>query len=341
MEYPLPKSFKLDFTDLKIVARGLNRPECVLALSNGRLVTAHGSGGYSVIEPNGEVRHILIRDHAQRKYVPNGIALADDGQVMFADLGAQDGGIFSIDGHGNLTTVIDKVDGVPVPPSNFVVNDRQNRLWFTVSTRQRPRNLAWNHDIADGYIAVMDQKGVRIVADNIGYTNEVIFSPDGHWLYVNETYGQKTSRFPLYEDGSLGLKEVIATYDGANFPDGLTFDAFGGIWVTCIGSNRLIVIRPNGELQVVLEDTDTEYEKMLTQKVNNKTLQPLDMSSAGRSRLANISSLAFGGPSLTTAYLGCLLDDFILSFESPVPGLVPVHWSRDIKLPLSHGQVTL
>ena len=43
-------------------------------------------------------------------------------------------------------------------------------------------------------------------------------------------------------------------------------------------------------------------------------------------RLKNISSLAFGGPDLRTAYLGCLLGDSLMSFRSPVAGQPPTHW---------------
>jgi len=43
-------------------------------------------------------------------------------------------------------------------------------------------------------------------------------------------------------------------------------------------------------------------------------------------RLKNISSLAFGGSDRQTAYLGCLLDDRIATFRSPVPGLPLPHW---------------
>jgi hypothetical protein len=43
--------------------------------------------------------------------------------------------------------------------------------------------------------------------------------------------------------------------------------------------------------------------------------------------LKNISSLAFGGPGLRTAYLGCLLDDRIAHFDAPVAGHRPYHWN--------------
>jgi len=331
MHYPLPRDFQIGFDDLRIVARGLKRPECVLALASGELIVANGNGGYSVVNSGGETKHVLVRDQKARKYLPNGIALAATGEVLFADLGEDRGGIFSIDAAGNIQPLIESLNGEPLPPSNFVVNDRDGRLWLTVSTRRKPRTIAWSHQVADGYIAVVDEAGVRIVADGLGYTNEIAFSPDGQWLYVNETYNQRTSRFPLLSGTTVGPKEILATYDHADFPDGLTFDAHGGAWITCIGSNTLYVLRPDGQLQTVLKDIDEPYARQLQAKLIAGNLSQQDMSSAGQSRLGNISSLAFGGPTLNTAYLGCLLDDCVRAFECPVPGMAPVHWHRVLK----------
>lgn len=329
MTYPLSRDFKVTYDQLRPVAAGLNRPECVLALANGKLIAANGQGGYSIVQPNGRVDHVLISNANGRKYLPNGIALMRNGRVLFADLGAEAGGIFSLDSWGHVEPVIERIGPTSLPPSNFVLNDRHGNLWFTISTQQRPRTKAWSHDVADGYIAMADQSGVRIVADGIGYTNEIAFSPDGKWLYVNETYNQRTSRFPLDTPTQLGPKEVVAQYGGADFPDGLTFDIHGGAWITCIATNRLIVIRPDGELQVVLEDTDTSYCDMLAAKLLKNELSQQDMSTAGKSRLNNISSLAFGGPNLKTAYLGCLLGREILAFDSPVAGMQLEHWKYD------------
>jgi hypothetical protein len=42
--------------------------------------------------------------------------------------------------------------------------------------------------------------------------------------------------------------------------------------------------------------------------------------------MKQISSIAFGGRDLKTAYLGNLLDDRIYSFQSPVAGQPMSHW---------------
>jgi sugar lactone lactonase YvrE len=328
VRYPLPKDFRLSFADLKVFGSGFTRPECVLALSNGELLASHGAGGYSRLLNDGTAHHSFGTGVPGRRYVPNGIALAPDGCVLFADLGEAEGGVFAFEAGGGIRPLIETIEGERLPPSNFVVVDAGDRIWFTVSTRQRPRRLAWNPYIADGFIGVLDERGPRIVADGLGYTNELAFSPDGRWVYVNETYGQRVCRFELREGPSLGPKEIVAQFEDADLPDGLTFDSSGGLWVTCVASNRLIVVRPEGDLQVVLEDTDPDHAAKISKGVRESSLSYAQMQTAGKSRLGNISSLAFGGADLKTAFLGCLLDDKIRGFISPVAGALPVHWHR-------------
>lgn len=331
MSYPLSPDFRLEFSDLQVSASGLTRPECVLALESGELIAAHGNGGYTHWRPGGAPRHVLPADGNPLRYVPNGIALSTRGTVLFANLGSERGGIFSIAGNGAIETVVETVDGAPIPPTNFVVEDDSGAIWFTVSTRMRPRAHAWTRDVTDGFIGVADAKGSRIVADGLGYTNEIAFSPDRKWVYVNETYAQKVSRFELLPGPALGRKEVACQLGGADFPDGLCFDAFGGVWITCVGSNRVIVLRPDGSTQIVLEDLDVEYTALLASRYAANALTPEDMATTGKSRLKSVSSLVFGGQDLKTAYLGCLLGDAVLTFESPIAGAPTTNWKRSLR----------
>jgi len=231
-----------------------------------------------------------------------------------------------------LVPMLTEIDGAPLPPSNFVVVDASGILWFTVSTRRLPRSLAWTPNVADGYIGVVDASGVaRIVADGLAYTNEVAFSPDGQWLYTNETYGQCVSRFRLLPGPGLGPREVVVQLEGADLPDGICFDAQGGAWIACIASNRLLCVSPGGQVHVVLADTDDDHAQRVARGIRSANLRHADMQTAGRSRLGNISSLAFGGPDRRTAYLGCLLDHRIRCFTAPVQGAEPAHWHRRLR----------
>ncbi|MEZ5581800.1 MAG: SMP-30/gluconolactonase/LRE family protein [Candidatus Competibacteraceae bacterium] len=103
---------------------------------------------------------------------------------------------------------------------------------------------------------LLDDAGARVVADGLGYTNECVVHPNGKQLYVNETFTRRLTRFKIATDGSLHNKATITEFGAGTFPDGLTFDAEGGIWITSIVSNRVIRVEENGRQTVVLEDND-------------------------------------------------------------------------------------
>ena len=312
----------------------LVRPECVLATARGDLFTADWRGGVAHIRPDGTqslyTGKLPVPAPEGRQPRPNGIALRANGSFLLADLGEERGGVFELTRSGDVREVLTRVDGHDIPPSNFVTEDATGRMWLTVSTRRTPRALAYNNQVADGFIVLMDAKGARIVADGIGFTNEALVSPDGRWLYVNETFHKKMSRYPLRADGSLGPKETVTTFGVGAFPDGFAFDSAGGIWVACIIGNQLIRILADGSQHIVLEDGDAEYVRLVEDAYARAALGRAHMDRKHTTMLQNISSVAFGGRDLKTVFLGCLVGDSIASFRLPedaaLCGHPPVHW---------------
>jgi sugar lactone lactonase YvrE len=307
---------------------GLARPECVLATRSGDLYTADWRGGVAHLRPDG----------AQRLYAgetadlpeglrPNGIALEPDGSFLVANLGTELGGVWRLDRTGQVGPVLVELDGQPIPPSNFVVRDDKGRVWLTVSTRLSPRSLDYRRSASTGFIVLVDAKGPRIVADGLGFTNECLIDPTGRWLYVNETYARRLSRFPLRADGELGAKQVVAEFGYGQYPDGLAFDETGDVWIAGIVSNQLLRVEPEGgRVSVVLEDSDPDHVAWVEAAYESATLGRPHMDKVVSARLRNISSIAFGGPDLRTGYLGCLLGDQVAAVRLPVRGVPPVHW---------------
>ena len=311
---------------LRFIGSGLNRPECVLATARGDLYAADWRGGVAQISPDGS--HVLHAGKLPggRPLRPNGIALRRAGSFLLADLGETQGGVFELFRDGRVQPFLLEVEGVALPPTNFVGEDARGRVWITVSTRKAPRSLDYRPDCAGGFIVLADAKGARIVADGLGYTNEAIVSPDGVWLYVNETFGRRLSRFTIRPDGSLGAREVVTAFGKGTFPDGLTFDAEGHVWITSIVSNRVIRVAPNGAQQLVLEDADPAHVEECESAYLSGTMGRPHLDRITGRVLKNVSSLAFGGADLRTAYLGCLLGDSIAVFDAPVAGHPPAHW---------------
>jgi sugar lactone lactonase YvrE len=318
---------KVDLGAIERLGTGLQRPECVLANARGDVYTADWRGGVAQLRADGG--QALFRGELPdgRPARPNGIALRPDGSFLFADLGAERGGVFALTRDGSIRPFLEEVDGIALPPSNFVVQDAPGRVWITVSTRQVPRALAYRRDVADGFVVLVDGRGARIVADGLGYTNEAILDARGEWLYVNETFARITSRFRVRADGSLGAREVFVEYGPGTYPDGMAFDEEGHLWIVSIISNRVLRVAPDRSIATVVEDSDPGHLAWVEQAYAAGELGRAHLDDVKSARLRNISSIAFGGADRRTAYLGCLLDDCVYAFRSPVAGLAPAHWN--------------
>jgi sugar lactone lactonase YvrE len=319
----------LSLDDVEALGSGLVRPECVLATVSGDLYTSDWRGGVVHLDREGQQLALYTgkTDDIPEGLRPNGIALEPDGSFLLANLGSEAGGVWRLDRKGQVRPVLVEVDGMVIPPSNFCVRDALGRLWLSVSTTLKPRALDYRKGAATGFIVLQDQRGARIVADGLGFTNECLVHPSGDALYVNETYGRRFSRFALRKNGDLGPKEVVCTFGYGQFPDGFAFDAEGNAWTTCIISNELIRIDlATGQQEVWLSDRDEAHVAYVEEAFESDRLDRPHLDTIVSRKLKNISSIAFGGPELDTAYLGCLLGEQIYVVKVPVKGHVPVHW---------------
>ena len=326
--YPLPGDFRLALAELKPCFSGLQSPECILSNAAGEFLMSDRRGGFTHVDCDGHARLVCGTTVQGGPLHANGIALSADGHVLVAHLGDAEGGVYALDATGPAIPVVTALEGRVLPPTNFVLEDADGTVWFTVSTRHIPRMRAWYPDVTDGYIAVHDARGTRILADGLGYTNEMAFSPDGLFVYVNETHARRLTRFRLAPGPTLSHRETVCCFPEGDQPDGVCFDAYGGAWVTCIVSNKVYVVRPDGALQLVLADTDAAHVAQYVSDLGTRQLRRESIWTCGTSSLGNVSSLCFAGPQRRTVFLGSLLGHRVLAFESPVPGHAPTHWHR-------------
>ncbi len=318
---------RLPLDSLVFVGDGLVRPECVLATAAGDLYTADWRGGVARLHADGSQQLYIGPGPDGLQLKPNGIALLRDGSFLLAHLGAEDGGVFRLQRNGEVAPWLMRVEGVDLPPTNFVVEDGAGRFWVTVSTRLKPRALGYRRSCDDGFIVRVDGRGAAIVADGLGYTNEVAVHPGGHWLYVNETFARRLSRFALHADGTLGAREVVTEFGPGTFPDGLAFDEQGHVWVVSIVSNRLIRVAPDGTQTLWLEDADAAHLAWVEAAFEAGEMNRPHLDGTPSLRLRNISSIAFAGADRRTAVLGCLLGNRLATLRLPVAGVAPTHWS--------------
>jgi sugar lactone lactonase YvrE len=299
----------------------VERPECVLATSSGNLFMSDSRGGVTRRGPDGS-SHLIFSTVRPSDFMPNGIALMRDGAFLIANLGSN-GGVWRLTLDGAMAPWLMEVDGIKLPPTNFVGIDAQDRVWISVSTLQAPRwNAYCRGGASDGFIAVVDTSGARIVADGFHYTNEAKVDPTGQWLYVNETAGRRLNRFRLNAKGELGQREIVAEFGHGTYPDGLAFDVDGAVWITSVVSNRLFRIWPDdGRVELVFEDSSADVVDLIEQRFSSGVFP------GHKPGMNGISSLAFGGRDLRTIYLGYSSGGHISSVRSSVAGVAPPHWS--------------
>ena len=314
----------IDINDLQFIGQDLKRPECVLMDSHGSLHIADWNGGVTVISKDIRKRTILAKCSFALK--PNGIAILANKSWLVTHLGDSDGGVYYLKEDGELIPYLLELDKAPLPPTNYVHIDHLSRVWITVSTRLVPRILGCRSDHSDGFIILVDKKGPRIVADNLGYTNECCVEPKTNRLYVNETFGRRLTCFDINDNGSLRNKQTIFEFGFGDFPDGINFDVKGGVWITSIVSNRVIRITPDKKAEIIIEDSDEQHLNWVEDAYLGSRLKRAHLDKASGKALKNVSSLAFGGPDMKIGYLGCLQGQTIATFKSKIAGVKPPHW---------------
>lgn len=320
--------FTLKLDDIERFGSGLARPECVACTAAGAIWVSHalpgGGGGVARVDAEGVARPLLADEGAPDDFMPNGWAMAPDGSFLIANLG-DSGGVWRLAADGSVAPVLMTVDGVDMPPVNFVHRDEEGRLWVSVSTCRVPRDRAFHRDVADGFVVLMDADGARIVADGLGYANEVKVHPSGKWLYAHETMARRLSRYPLTGQG-LGPRQTVVEYVHGVIPDGFEFDVEGGIWCASVMSNRIVRVTPDGEQHIVVEDCEQAAVDEAMGRWEQGSFTREQMNIGATRYLANIASITFGGDDLKTVYLGSLFGDSLFRFRSPVAGVTPPHW---------------
>ncbi|GKX35619.1 MAG: hypothetical protein MnENMB40S_32370 [Rhizobiaceae bacterium MnEN-MB40S] len=329
--------WEVDRSQIQFVGHDLERPECILAERDGTLWSADARGGVVRIAPDGSQQLIVQSTVStsgsssfENRYVqtegslPNGLAFDADGNFLIANFGTDSLELMERD--GKTRVLVDSIDGKPVGKANFVTRDTKGRLWLTVTTRMVPWTRHVEEMTYDGYIALIDDRGARIVADGLCGTNELRFDPEENFLYVAETTARRISRFEVRGDGSLSDRETYGPANVGGFCDGIAFDSFGNLWSTLIMADRLIAVTPDGDLLTLLDDGDPDGTAALDKAWEEGRVTPEIMAGASGALAPWMASLTFGGPDLKTVYLGSLRGTRIPYFRSPVAGQPLIYW---------------
>lgn len=330
--------WKLDLSAITLTGSDLRRPECVLHDDNGDLWVAD-LGGMMQIRPDGTQSRLRAADGAGGPYaptgpgvlgidisanaglsLPNGMCFDGDDGFLIANFGTNV--IERLGRDGRYELILDAIGGQGLGKANFPAIDSAGRLWFTVTASVQDWRAGPGALTPSGYIAVLDEHGPRIVADQLRGTNELRFDPDEEWLYVAETAGDHITRFRIGPNAILSDREIYGPDKLGGLPDGFAFDEAGNLWTTLIGADRLVVLTPEGDVVPIWQDGDPAQRAAGVP--GGLDAQP------GDGLAPRMASVTFGGPEMRTVYIGSLVGTALPTFTAPVPGRIEARhtWQR-------------
>lgn len=116
-------------------------------------------------------------------------------------------------------------------------------------------SMAWDQREGAGSLYRLDVEGpVSVVQTGLTISNGLGWSPDGSLAYFNDTF---TGRIAVFDydpvQGLTGLRSFAEIPAEVGFPDGLTVDAEGGVWVALYAGGAVHRYTPAGVLDLVVE----------------------------------------------------------------------------------------
>ena len=222
---------------------------------------------YWVDIPNGRLFRYdpATGDHEQchDTDVIGGVTVQEDGSLLLFE----DRGRVEIWRDGETETVIEEIPGETDSRFNDVVADPAGRVFCgTMPTDER-----------GGRLYRLDRDATYTeVEDDVAIPNGMGFTPDRESMYFTETEARAIYRYDYDEEtGDLtDRRTFVSVEDEEGFPDGMTVDAEGHVWSARWDGGCLVRYDPGG--------TEVGRIEFPARKV---------------------SSVAFGGPDLSDAYV--------------------------------------
>jgi len=249
-------------TAIEKVAGGFKFTEGPLWRPDGTLWFSDVQGNVvRSVTPTGQVKVLIENAGGVSKAPPdafigsNAMAQAPDGSVWMAQHGARQ--IVRIGADHALTPVVSRFEGKRFNSPNDLVFAKDGALYFTdppyglaKQDEDPAKELAFNgvYRFANGRL--------QVVVRDLNRPNGLAFSPDGKFLYVNNSDPARNlvMRYDVVSDGTLVNGRVFAdlTSKVDGLADGMKVDANGniytagpgGIWVLSPGGKHLGTIAP-------------------------------------------------------------------------------------------------
>jgi len=238
-----PHVTRFNIHQVEIIQTGLDHPECVNFGPDGRLYAGgfHGQV-YAMSPPKFE----LVQVCDTGGYV-GGVAVDGNHNVYACNVPK---GVVKVAPDGKLSRFCDEAPGGALVLANYGAFDAVGNYYFSDSGDYwRP----------SGRLIRVKRSGKAesLIGGNWHFPNGLALSPDRDAIYLIESTAADILRISLNKDGSVSPPEIFVQMQG-NVLDGLAFARGGNLYVSCYYPNRIYLVSPDRNVELLIEDMTGE-----------------------------------------------------------------------------------
>lgn len=160
---------------------------------------------------------------------------------------ALEDGAWAADAWGGPLRLLAPLEGDPTMRSNDAKCDRRGRLWVGSMAHDERRGAGSLYRVEAGRAAVP-------VLDRLTISNGIGWSPDDRLMYFVDSAERRLDvlDYDLASGTATGRRPLVELPPGAGFPDGLTVDAEGFVWLALWDGWAVRRYAPDGRLDRVV-----------------------------------------------------------------------------------------
>lgn len=236
---------------VEIIQTGLDHIECVNFGPDGRLYAGGVGGQVYVLSPPKFESLQLTSTHG----LVLGVTIDGNHNVYACDAARHC--VFRVTQKGEISVYCDRAPDGPTVKPNYGSFDVRGNFYFSDSGE------TWK---PNGRLLRVKPSGQSesVIGGNWHFSNGLAISPEDASILMIETMASDIIRIPVNTDGTISSPEYYAQLPG-NQLDGLAFARNGNLYVSCYYPNRIYVISPDRNIELLIEDTTGE---LLNQPTN-------------------------------------------------------------------------
>ena len=229
---------------VETVCVGLDHSECLNFGLDGRLYAGGFAGQVFVMVPP----KFEPKQFASTEGVLAGVAVDGNHNVYVCN--ATKHQVLRVGQKGEVSTFCGHAPDGPLVVPNYGAFDRERNYYFSDSGDY------WK---PSGRLIRVSSKGrvESLIGGNWHFSNGLAISSKDGSVFMIESTASDVLRIPIDRKGIAGKPEIYAQLPGA-IPDGLAFAASGNLYCSCYYPNRIYVIYPDQNIELLIEDQTGE-----------------------------------------------------------------------------------